>query len=222
MRQCIAALLFLAVFAGTAGAQITGSSHDFKNSTTYTWNTTGEICVTCHAPHNAAQKTQGPLWNHAVSTASYTMYDNTSTGANKTTGTQNSTAPTSLGSASKICMACHDGSVGLGNFGGTTTNTTYLTGSALLGTALDDDHPISITYNSALATADGELADPSTTNVTLYGASTPQGLLKDHMLYNDKIECASCHDVHNKSGSSTSLLKKSNSASALCLTCHTK
>ena len=37
------------------------------------------------------------------------------------------------------------------------------------------------------------------------------------------MECASCHDVHNTaSASNQNLLLISNTASALCLTCHNK
>ena len=39
------------------------------------------------------------------------------------------------------------------------------------------------------------------------------------MLFNDRLECASCHDVHN-SYNQAGLLVKSNADSALCLTCH--
>ena len=215
MRILTTTLALLVIMAVSTMAQITSSSHDFSSST---WNTSGQICITCHAPHNAAQKTTGPLWNHAVSTASFTMYDNTSTGANKTTGTQNSTPPTTLSAASKVCMSCHDGTVGLGSFGSTTNATNYLTGQSLLGTALDDDHPIGITYDANLISADGGLRALSY-SVTFGNSST--GTIGGHMLYNGKVECASCHDVHNKHGQ-TSLLVKSNAASALCLTCHIK
>jgi predicted CXXCH cytochrome family protein len=117
--------------------------------------------------------------------------------------------------SSKLCLSCHDGTVALENFGGVTTGTTEITGDALMGTDLSNDHPVSFTYNTALATADGELEDPST------GLSGLGGTIDDDMLISGKMQCSSCHDVHNTAGINYMLLK-SNSASALCLTCHIK
>ena len=80
-----------------------------------------------------------------------------------------------------------------------------------MGTDLSDDHPISFTYDAALATADGELATPSGGTVgtlPLFGASS------------DQMECATCHDVHDDTNGNFLLMD--NTASALCLTCHNK
>ena len=62
-------LLFAAVpaLAGT----ITGSAHDFTGQA---WSG-GRICVACHAPHKTdTATTDAPLWSHANSTATYTLY----------------------------------------------------------------------------------------------------------------------------------------------------
>ncbi|MBK7215379.1 MAG: cytochrome c3 family protein [Bacteroidales bacterium] len=185
-------------------AQITGSSHDFSGQS---WNTTTEICIVCHTPHNAdVSVLNAPLWNHSISSvATYTMYSS---------ATLNSTAGQPDGS-SKLCLSCHDGTVALENFGGVTTGTNYLTGGTLMGTDLGNDHPISITYDAALAAADGGLFNPNTTQSGLGGT------ISATMLIGDKMQCSSCHDVHNSAGIN-GLLLKSNSASALCLTCHNK
>jgi hypothetical protein len=45
--------------------------------------------------------------------------------------------------------------VALESYGGTTTGTTFVTGWGLIGTNLSNDHPVSIVYDSALATASG-------------------------------------------------------------------
>jgi len=84
------------------------------------------------------------------------------------------------------------------------------------GGDLNSEHPISFTYNDALATADGGLNIPSTTTSGLGGT------IADDMLFNNKVECASCHDVHNALGTGGNLLVKSNAGSGLCLTCHAK
>jgi len=205
MKKLKVVLLFaiLLLFSHLSYSQITGSAHDFSGET---WNTTGEICIVCHTPHNAMTGiADAPLWNHQLSTATFTLYS---------TGTLDATMGQPDGS-SKLCLSCHDGTVALENFGGITTGTTEITGDALIGTDLGNDHPVSFTYNTALATADGELEDPST------GLSGLGGTIDDDMLISGKMQCSSCHDVHNTAGINYMLLK-SNSACALCLTCHLK
>lgn len=189
---------------------IIASKHDFSAKS---WNSTGEICKVCHIPHNAnTAVTNAPLWNHQLtSTASFTLYSS---------GTLNATVG-QPDASSKLCLSCHDGTVAIENFSGTTSGTTYMgtlgtpVGYANVGTDLSNDHPISFTYDAALATTDGGLNDPTTT------ASGLGGTISQKMLISGKVQCASCHDVHNGAGV-TYLLKKSNAASALCLTCHKK
>ncbi|NOX18903.1 MAG: cytochrome c3 family protein [Chlorobi bacterium] len=200
MKKLIAliALLFLTT---TAFAQITGSAHDFSSES---WNSSGEICITCHTPHDAMTGYE-PLWNHEVTASTFTLYSS-------------STLDATLGQPdgpSKLCLSCHDGTVALDNFGGTTTGTSFITGDALIGTDLSNDHPVSFTYDASLATTDGGLNDPTTTSSGL------GGMIDADMLYSNKMQCASCHDVHNGAGIDN-LLVKSNASSALCLTCHNK
>ena len=196
----LGAFVLMGLFSNPTWAAITGSKHDFSGKS---WNPGGEICVVCHTPHNAAS-TIAPLWNHAVTTATFTLYSSS---------TLNATMGQPAG-VSKACLSCHDGTVALNSFGGT-TGSEMITGKPLLGTDLSNDHPVSFTYDTALATADKELANPSSASSGLGGT------IKADMLFSDKLECASCHDVHNGAGISK-LLVKSNSGSALCLTCHTK
>ncbi len=186
------------IWASNAVGGITGSAHDFSGKA---WNSTGEMCVVCHTPHNAdTTVTDAPLWNHGVTTTNFTLYSSST--LNATVGQP--------GGVSKLCLSCHDGTVALENFGGNTNGTNFAQGGALVGTDLSDDHPISITYDAALATADGELADPTGTAID----PLP--------LFSNKLECATCHDVHNGAGGHPDLLRKANTDSALCLTCHLK
>jgi predicted CXXCH cytochrome family protein len=197
-------LLTALSFIGLSYGQITGSAHDFSGSA---WNTTTEICIVCHTPHNAdLTVTTAPLWNHEVTiVAAYTLYSSST--LNATLGQP--------GNESKLCLSCHDGTVALENFGGVTGGTNFISGSANVGTALNNDHPISFTYNDALATADGGLRTPST-YVTSLG-----GTINNDLLFSGRMECASCHDVHNAHGNNM-LLLIDNTGSALCLTCHNK
>jgi predicted CXXCH cytochrome family protein len=203
MRKIIGVSLGLMLIAGVAGAQITGSEHDFSGQG---WGTT-EICQPCHTPHNASTALPVVLWNHAVTNASYTLYSSPT--MNATTGQP--------GGVSKACLSCHDGTVALDSFGGS-TGSTFISGPANFGTDLSNDHPVSFTYNNALATADGGLHPPTTTDSDLGGTIAADMLFG---LGSDQVECASCHDVHN-AANLQSLLLKANAGSALCLTCHAK
>lgn len=194
---CALALTF------NAFAVITGSAHDFQASA---WNTTGEICIVCHTPHGADTTiTDAPLWNHENTTATFTLYSSSSLDA--TLG-----QPSGI---SLLCLSCHDGTVALENFGGTTTGTNFIAAAYEVGPDLSGDHPISFTYNAALATTDGGLFDPTT---ALSGLGST---ITNDLLFSNQMECSSCHDVHNEYNQA-SLLVKSNAASALCLTCHDK
>ncbi len=201
LKMGFAALLVLGV-ANPLHAQITGTDHDFSGDT---WNPSGQICIVCHTPHNGDTLVVGaPLWNHEVTLASHTPYSSSTLDA--TVGAPSGT--------SKLCLSCHDGTVALDNFGGTTTGTNFIGGLADFGTDLSNDHPISFVYDAALATADGGLQDPTTQSSGLGGTITGD------LLFAGSLECGSCHDVHDNTVAP--FLRKSNAASALCLTCHAK
>lgn len=203
MKRVLILTAVALLISGTGFAQITGSKHDFSSQG---WGTT-EICEPCHTPHNADTSVSlSPLWNHEVTAvASYTVYSSS---------TLNATVGQPSG-RSKLCLSCHDGTVNLDAFGGA-TGSTKITGNALVGIDISDDHPISFPYTTALASADGGLVNPS-----LAGSSGLGSTIAADMLFSDSLECASCHDVHNAAGNSF-LLLKANTASALCLTCHDK
>lgn len=193
-------------WAGT----IIGTKHDFSASG---WSG-GEICVACHTPHNADNTiAEAPLWNHALTGKTFALYTSPSLDA---------TVAQPDGS-SKLCLSCHDGTVALDSFG-TTTGTTFMSGSSAVGADdLGNDHPISFTFDTTLATTDGALYDPAATSVTIgAGADSKTGNIADVMLLGGKVQCASCHDVHNKFTNGPKLLRVANTGSALCLTCHNK
>jgi len=78
--------------------------------------------------------------------------------------------------------------------------------------SLANDHPISFTYDAALAAADGHLVTPAATNRVDAAGLVP--------LYGSKMECASCHATHDNANGK--FLRISNAGSALCLKCHVK
>lgn len=200
-----------AALAAQAGT-ITGSAHDFTGQS---WSG-GRICVACHAPHKTDNSVaDAPLWNHALSTASYTLYSSP---------TLNATV-TQPGGGSKLCLSCHDGTVAVNSFGGV-TGTTMVSGGNNLGTNLKSSHPIGFTYDSSLATADGSLHDPTSKTVTIgAGTQTKTGTISSVLLYGGKMECGSCHDVHNTftvGSAGSGLVKVDQTGSRICLSCHNK
>ena len=206
------ALVFVAGFSSASFAVITGSAHDFSGLP----NARGEICLPCHAPHNNAENvTDAPLWNHEVTTAVYDTYTSPTMDAGTPPGDLDQP-----GGVSKLCLSCHDGTVAIDAFGGQPGSIFFPpTSDNNLGTDLTNDHPISFIYDTALASVDGELSDPTTALSGIVGSSG--GTIQEDMLFADRLECASCHDVHN-TFNTDDLLLKPNGGSALCLTCHIK
>lgn len=207
-----AKLLFLFASMPVLAGTITGSAHDF---TAQSWSG-GRICIACHTPHKADTSiTDAPLWNHANSTASYTLYSSPTL---KATISQ-------PGGGSKLCLSCHDGTVAVNSFGGV-TGTTMISAKNNIGTNLKASHPIGFTYDTALSTANGSLFDPATKAVTIgSGTQTKTGTLNAVLLYGGKMECDSCHDVHNTftvGAAGTGLVKVDQAGSKICIACHNK
>lgn len=160
-----------------------------------------EVCNFCHTPHHAVANT--PLWSHALSSQTYTLYGSSTTKAavGQPTG------------SSRLCLSCHDGTVALGMVVNRPSPipfqsgvTTLPAGDTSLATDLSDDHPISFAYDHGLVSARGQLKDPS-------GLTGAVRLDK-----NNAVQCTSCHDPHdNRFGK---FLVAANTESALCLTCH--
>ncbi len=199
----VTALIFLGFFTAQMNSQrISSTKHNMSTSGpgTVKASTESEICIFCHTPHSSKPRT--PLWNRDDPGTTYTLYSSSTT--NATIGQPDG--------SSVMCLSCHDGTIALGKVQSRTTNisfgsvTTMPTGNSNLTSDLSNDHPISFTYNSTLATTDGELITPaSITGVTLE---------------NSKVQCRTCHDPHYTSNSA--FLIVSNQASALCVSCHSK
>ncbi|MCP3902441.1 MAG: cytochrome C [Planctomycetes bacterium] len=185
-------------------ADITGSAHDFSGSV---W-ANGEICLPCHAPHSVASPGAGPLWNHAVTTASYEVYG-------PDPGNPYPTAE-ALDEGSILCMSCHDGTVAVDAFGGGTGSFT-ITGDSNLGTDLTDDHPVG---RSGEYPSHGGFVDPA-----LWEDTAGHGFNLKEMIIDTVptpvVGCGTCHEAHNRNNLDY-FLWVDNAGSALCLTCHNK
>ena len=193
----------LVAFASTASASIAGGSHDLTKAT-YANSTALPACQYCHTPHVwiAANVTGGPLWNRNAPATAYTVY--TSTGF---------TSTINLGTASRVCLSCHDGNAmgqvnngtapagALVAIGGASAGPTFY---ANVGTDLRDDHPVGVAYT--VGTFSRDVAGD--TNVKLYGG---------------QVECASCHDPHGASdGRRGGAVFARWGAVDLCARCHLK
>jgi hypothetical protein len=237
----IGAALALPTLAQAATSKgIEGSVHDFSNITNNTWNTRSGVCSPCHAAHHTDSSQLVPLWVHATSTAAFTMYDSP---------TFDATADTTPTGTSLACLSCHDGTLGINaSISGVsgTNGPVYIDPSAQIGPDLHSTHPISFTYDAALASKDGGLENPLTyhigdpkTALTIQtppvptswsGTSLTGKSINEALLTDGKMHCSSCHDVHKMEGSAPSsaiLTKISGSdangrGSTLCRTCHIK
>lgn len=224
------------------GTGITQTSHDLSSATGRGsfWNagtaadpTLDRICIYCHAPHfsitpaaaAAAGLTYYPLWNHAVSTI--TTYQTYTNGPDSPTGLQhqlNATLGQPAG-VSKLCLSCHDGSAAISSYGYSPSSSTHVgsiaaSGRILIGNGTGDlrnHHPIGFDYDS-VALVDDEI-NPSSSS--LLGANL-YGLTIADLLWNGKVECSTCHDVHNTKNEGIKFTWVQDTGSRFCLTCHNK
>ncbi len=192
-------------FAGNA-AGMASSPHDLSGQA---W-TGGTICGVCHTPHNIPDPTQPLLWNHGTISTGFTLYSSITPGA---------TVPGQPDGASKLCLGCHDGTVALDDFGGATGGSVSISAAVKIPATslnLSGNHPVSVVYNGA--------------SVGLYptGAPFAGGTIADILDTAGKVQCSSCHDVHDDPAEAepgTPLLRVLNTApnaSGLCLSCHNK
>jgi predicted CXXCH cytochrome family protein len=241
-KLIIAVLLIILLIASAAmAASIVGSKHDLSAVWTKgaghsaIMNNYGEVCVYCHTPHGANTDAGAPLWNKSTPTSSYTLYSSATM----------DTTPSQPSGVSLVCMSCHDGiaapdriinapgsganlsgpwygrsAAGSGHWvmkSGGSHGTCSLCHDgypasnrlgAYIGTDLRNDHPVSMGYPTVAQ-------DPA--------FSTPPHLQKgwsDVPLYSGKVECPTCHNVHDPS--KTPFLRIANTGSALCYKCHNK
>jgi predicted CXXCH cytochrome family protein len=194
---------FSIVCAIAVRAAVRGSGHDFSAQG---YGST-EICIFCHTPHNAKQDVpDSPLWNHRVTTATYTLYSSPTI----------KQIPQQPRGPSKLCLSCHDGTVAIDSFGNS-NGSHFITGTANMGINLSDDHPISISWDHQ--TLSGGRPSCSSCH-SFHGAPPPNNL----PFFNGYLECGTCHEPHNKppAGGSVKMLRESLDQSTICLRCHGK
>ncbi|MDD5176544.1 MAG: cytochrome c3 family protein [Sterolibacterium sp.] len=222
MRKYLAivAILLLSLLSTPLyGGTVMGSKHDLSTSTS------PQVCKFCHTPHNANDNTAiagAPLWNRAETTQTFTLYGSASM----------SVAVEQPRVATRLCLSCHDGVNASTVVHGASVSTKHsLVNSSVpancnschargftkqtlkIGTNLNNDHPVSMPYPTPAL--DPAFNTPTDTQKGWGGASP-----NEIKLYGGYVECGSCHNVHNPD--IAPFLRKTNVASALCLTCHKK
>lgn len=187
-----------------------------------------EVCVFCHTPHGADTSVPGaPLWNHKLQNQTYTTYLSSSIDATLVNNQLEQPA-----GSSKLCLSCHDGTLAIGavnTLAGQRNVTVGMTGTEGdgsmpggiygassgftrdLGIDLRNDHPVSVTYDLALANRDGELRVPDGNQKIRPGIGDVVAV-RDHRvdpkvrpllplektgpIGDGQIQCATCHDPH--------------------------
>jgi predicted CXXCH cytochrome family protein len=236
------ALGTVAMAGVTPGTGIQGTAHDLSSGgagAAYGGDAAlDRICIYCHTPHHsmtAAEATAKsvnyyPLWNHDVTVQSFQSYTNgLGSGITNTQHALNADQTGGPGTVSILCLSCHDGSVATAAYGnmGNNLNPTKNAGAlTVAGTQyqvgasgnLSNHHPIGFDY-AAVVALDDEINDPST---GLRGAN-PNGLTIGDLLWGGtRMECSSCHDVHNTKNEGDKFTWVQDTQSDLCLTCHNK
>ena len=225
---CLAVLLLI-FSPDTSGAakvsDIRNTRHNLSSSGLGTVKADSEtkICVFCHTPHHSEDIPGAPLWNRKLSGATYTPY---------TSGSLDTIGADQPDGSSKLCLGCHDGTIAIGAVNvlngeftdqdpatedivmqGVAADKTMPVGAGVqtgftrdIGINLTNDHPISFTYDTDLATLDGELYDPAVTPHIATrgtGGADPLVPLESDGSGNSKLQCISCHDPHMRDTSYT-------------------
>ena len=222
------------------GATIVGSKHDLSSTGLSGYKgtaaNTSQICVYCHAPHNALLSL--PLWNRSNPVGSgFTLYSGVGMQSR-----QFATGFTS-DSTSLFCMSCHDGVTSMnavhnkgalinaGTAGAPARPLTTSAGGVLSGSAAFTDltktHPINFpvpTVNNAQndlwvggnIPSMGGGAATTTATFPLFKVAAGSAARNT----NRSLECGSCHAVHDSLNSP--FLRYTMDGSKLCLGCHNK
>lgn len=209
------------------------------------------VCIYCHTPHHAIKPTDAatlpvnptnyvPLWNHAITTqATWSLYSPGTDLPNDLQHFPESTlSATSPGGVSILCLSCHDGTVAVNQYGFTPASSNEKTGTvgAKMTTAdragigvggnLQNHHPIGFDYTSVCSPSSLNPAGCTGNDDEINGPDTPvpglTGKTINDLLWNNTMQCASCHDVHNTKSQGLKLTWVMDTQSAFCFTCHKK
>ncbi len=161
-------------------------------------------CMYCHAPHSAHPDIQ-PLWSQKLSTVSnYSLYSDPTM--------VNVVEEPTLGSASNLCLSCHDGTVAPGQTSpyGSIKMSGSMNSQDVFGTDLTGVHPFN--FKLPLQSAPNLLP-------IVVGGQTGNPAVK---LIGGNVQCTTCHEPHVQSIDPVAgdFLVMNNANSGLCLACH--
>jgi len=215
MKAAVRTLVVVALFFGVAGTafgqiipgdpgtypsvSVVNSPHNLNNypGVSIPGN---QVCLPCHTPHNALLSgEENVLWNHAETTETFVMFKST---AGQPEG------------HSKLCLSCHDGVTAIDNYGGNGGTGIVISGQAAIGTDLSNDHPIGVEYPTANP---AEYQDPASFDPGINGGAGVRLITINSV---ERVECTSCHNVHNNGLGN--FLRVPLQESYICLQCHIK
>lgn len=228
----------------TPGVGLAGTAHDFTDESSEAVG----LCTFCHTPHRAQQTRL--LWNHQLSSQSYSWSDTTVT----TGGTLLPSFDATWQGISKNCLSCHDGTVAIGDVAwfraqanpalfadrhSDPSDPFLITFNNGPGGDLAGNHPVAhpfpyqgvaSTYNGvttgAPAVGSGWQPDPESLGVRLFNDDGAGNVSAGAMVGKTGIECSSCHDPHNGNQVVGDFFLRGtltgNDTSYICLKCHAK
>lgn len=208
----VAIAMAAALPAHAASKSIKLTRHNLSNWSPYAMyvkgNTT-QVCVFCHAPHNA-DSSEVPLWNHKDTTSTFSikssLYVKPMGGSNP-----NVAMDTQPKRTSKKCLSCHDGTVAIGavtntgnsglteTLGGEPDNGTRvkpdgtMQGPNVIGTNLTSGHVISFRYDANLA---NYLNGAGAYNYVAFNNAVAPNDVKSMLDKMGYMQCHTCHDPH--------------------------
>jgi len=232
----------------TTAHDFTDAANITKYGVDMTGENVPQVCAYCHIPHadmSNQSPAKTLLWNHVIpATTTYKVYSSPSLKATPTA--LNTGDATQLGGEafySLACLSCHDGSTAINAVYRVPDGVT-LTGSTTMGAIpgdgtmhligqnadLSQSHPVNFTYDAALVAADTGIWDVGNgANIRTLGTSMikavratntvdASGALQQPLLFNNTVQCASCHNPH--SDTNGPYLRTSVVNSQLCFKCH--
>jgi predicted CXXCH cytochrome family protein len=205
VKRSTLALVLLVIVAMTCSAfaqksKVIGSVHDVGSNG----------CKSCHAAHNGSVATGGTdqgsgrilLWDRNFSSQSFGTYDSPSMQNKASEIGGLPIANTEARMASILCMSCHDGV--------STPAVISATNTAAIGNptnsfGLQNDHPVNMSHDPTKDSGLAAVTAVTAAGLPLFGAT-------------NTVQCGTCHNVHDPTNDP--FLRKANTGSALCTTCH--
>ncbi len=208
------------------GASVVGSKHDISSPG---MGYSDQVCAFCHTPHWANRTLDAPLWNRFLDRSKvFTVYQS---------ATMDTVPGSPTNTNSMLCLGCHDGTIGYAVVNGVTGSDKHDLVNApgpggipdttsypncrrchgpiygdpppnWQGLNLSNDHPIAMTYPTPLQ-------DPAFNT-----PPDPQTGWINVRLYEGRVECPTCHAVHDPG--TPPFMRMPNTGSQLCLMCHIK